>query len=121
MEPRLTRSVEFPERRGRPLLAAAAIAVLFACGAPTYMMTVKARCATRAVELAFATSPAGAEVVRERDGAVLCRTPCLVVHQVGRFGVTGFRFHLDGHEDRRVLVNLGGGDTRVEAVLQPSY
>jgi hypothetical protein len=119
MEPRLTRSVEIPERRGRPLLAAAAIALLFACGAHNYMMTARARSAARAVEVAFATSPAGAEVVRERDGEVLCRTPCLVVHEVGRWGVTGFRFQLDGHDDRRVLVNLAGGDTRVEAVLAP--
>jgi hypothetical protein len=119
MEPRLTRSVEIPERRGRPLLAAAAIAVLFATGAHNYMMTARARDATRAVQLSFATSPPGADVIRERDGALLCRTPCMVVHEVGRFGVTGFRFRLDGHDDRRVLVNLAGGDTHVEAVLAP--
>jgi len=117
MEPLLTRSVEIPERRGRPLLAAAAIAVLFATGAHNYMMTARTRSATRTVELSFATSPPGAYVVRERDGEILCRTPCMVVHEVGRFGVTGFRFRLDGYDDRRVLVNLAGGDAHVEAVL----
>jgi hypothetical protein len=117
MEPRLTRSVEIPERRGRPLLAAATIAVLFATGAHNYMMTARARDATRAVELSFATSPPGADVVRERDGEILCRTPCMVVQEIGRFGVAGYRFSLDGYASRRVLVNLAGGDTHVEAVL----
>jgi hypothetical protein len=118
MAPRLTRSVELPARHNRPLLAAAGLAVLFACGAHNYMMS-SARARARTVELSFATAPPGAEVVRERDGEILCRTPCRVVHEVGRFGATAFRFVADGYEDRQVVVNLGGGDTRVEAVLSP--
>src|SRR5262245_2008504 len=118
MEPRLIRSVEPPTRSNRPLVVASVLAVLFAIGAHNYMLSM-ARVRRSQVELSFATAPPGAEVVRERDGEVLCRTPCRVVHEVGRFGVVGFRFAADGYEDRKVLVNLRGGDTRVEAVLAP--
>src|SRR5262245_5776521 len=116
MEPRLTRSVELPARRNRPLILASMLAVLFAVGAHNYMLS-SARLRARSVELSFTSAPPGAEVVRERDDEVLCRTPCRVIHEVGRFGVTGFRFVRAGYEDRKVLVNLRGGDTRIEAVL----
>jgi hypothetical protein len=118
MQPRLIRAVELPERSHRPLLVAATLAVLFACGAHNYMRATE-RARPRAVELAFDAKPAGTTVIRERDGVILCRTPCRVLHPVGRFGVTGFRFSAEGHQDRRVLVNLAAGASRVDAVLAP--
>jgi hypothetical protein len=115
-------AVELPVRRGRPLALGAALAMLFAFGAHNYMTSLRARAIApteRTASLTFATQPAGALVVRERDGHALCRTPCSVDMAVGRWGVSGFRFELPGYDETRVLVNLAGGDTRVEAVLEP--
>jgi hypothetical protein len=122
MDPVLRPAVELPVRRGRPVALGAVLAILFACGAHNYMLAVRARgwaAAGRTVSLTFATQPTGALVVRERDGHTLCRTPCSVDMEVGRWGVSGFRFTMPGYDENRVLVNLAGGDTRVEAVLEP--
>jgi hypothetical protein len=123
MEPLLRPAVEMPVRRGRPAAMGAALALLFSLGAYNYMATTRARCpyagAARSVELTFTSRPAGADVVRERDDVLVCRTPCRVDLDVNRIGVTGFRLTRDGYEDRRVLVDLRGGDTRVDVLLDP--
>ncbi len=71
------------------------------------------------IRLDLASDPPNATVVRERDGRTMCVTPCAVGVQAEP-GVTTYRFVLRGYESRRVPVNMAGGDTQVEAVLQPS-
>jgi len=121
MDPvRLTPAVELPVRRARPLALGAALALLFAFGAQNYVSSIR-HCpyAVRPmVRIDFASDPAGATVVRDRDSRVMCVTPCAVGVEVTPRGVESFRFELLGHETRRVLVNLNGGDTEVEAVLR---
>ncbi len=112
-----------PVRRGRPAAIGATLALLFSLGAYNYMASTRGSCpyrgAGRTVELTFTSEPAGAEVVRERDGASLCQTPCRVGAPIGRYGVAGYRMVRPGFEDQRVLVDLRGGDTIVRAALQP--
>jgi hypothetical protein len=121
MDPaRLTPAVELPVRRARPLALGAALALLFAFGAQNYVSSIR-HCpyAVRpGVRIDFASDPPGATVVRDRDERPMCVAPCAVgLEATG--GAESFRFELLGHETRRVLVNLGGGDTEVEAVLRP--
>jgi hypothetical protein len=94
--------------------------MLFAFGARNYVESVR-RCphaAAQMIRLDLISDPPGATVVRERDGRPMCVTPCAVGIEA-EHGSTAFRFKLDGRADRRVLVNMSGGDTRVEAVLEP--
>jgi len=77
-----------------------------------------ARVAQQTVRLDLASDPPGATVVRERDGRRMCTTPCVVnVEAIPSLAI--YRFELDGHESRRQAVNLAGGDSQVEVVLQP--
>jgi hypothetical protein len=121
MDPdRLKPAVELPIRRARPLAFGVAVALLFAFGARNYVSSMR-RCpyaARPTVRLDLMSDPPGATVVREQDGRTLCVTPC-VMGVESRPGLTGLRFLLPGHATRRVPVNLLGGDTQIEAVLQP--
>jgi hypothetical protein len=126
MEPRPLRpAVEMPVRRGRPAAVGAALALLFSLGAYNYMASTRGYCpyagVGRSVELTFTSQPEGADVVRERDGVLVCRTPCRVDLEAARPGVIGFRISLVGYEDRRVLVDLRGGDTRIDVLLDPAF
>jgi hypothetical protein len=110
-----------PVRRGRPAAVGAALALLFSLGAYNYMASTRSSCPYarpgRTAELTFTSEPASADVVRERDGVLVCRTPCRVDLDVTRWGVTSFRLSRPGFEDRRVTVDLRGGDTRVDVLL----
>lgn len=117
VEPHLSRSVELPERRSRPLYAITALSVLFAVGAYNYGTARRGPGGPRIVSLSFYTTPSEVAVVREDDAQVLCRTPCQITDTPG---VTGFRLMAAGYEDRRVLVNTRGGDVRVDAVMIPT-
>lgn len=123
MEPlRLRPAVEIPIRRVRPVAAGAALAVLFSLGAYNYLISMRPmlqRPPRGGVALTFTTEPSGAEVVRETSGEVICRTPCSVEVQPGRFGIATYRLERPGYASQRVMVDLRGGDTRVEAVLIP--
>lgn len=124
MDPhRLHPEVEIPAKRARPAAIGAVLAMLFSLGAYNYMASTRAHAALtsvrRGVKLTFMTEPQDADVVRERDGAILCRTPCTLETDMGRWGIAGYRLARPGFEDQRVLVDLRGGDTRVEAALQP--
>ncbi|SRR6266568_8687041 len=121
MDPaRLRPAVELPVRRVRPLALGVAMVILFAFGARNYVTSMR-RCpyaAHQMVRLALASDPPGATVFRVRDGRAMCVTPCAVGVEAER-GLASFRFDLAGHESRALAVNLAGGDTRVEAVLEP--
>jgi hypothetical protein len=122
MDPsRLRPEVELPVRRTRPLALGAGVALLFALGARNYVASVRPepRAADHEiVRLELISDPPGATVERVRDRHVMCVAPCAVGVEAEP-GVSGFRFALAGHHDRTVLVNLSGGDTRVETVLEP--
>jgi hypothetical protein len=70
------------------------------------------------IRLDLVSEPAGATVIRERDGSALCVTPC-ALGMDAEAGTATYRFELPGYDVRRVPVNLSGGDTHVEAILQP--
>ncbi len=121
MDPlRLRPAVEMPVRRTRSLALGAAAALLLAFGARNYIASVGG-CpfrTARHIRLDLASDPPGATVVRERDGRTMCVTPC-ALGLAAEPGSTVFRFHLDGRQDREVAIRMSGGDTRVEAVLEP--
>jgi hypothetical protein len=124
MDPsRLRPAVEIPIRRVRPVAAGAALAVLFSLGAYNYLISMRPMLhpPRGGVALTFATEPSGAEVVRETSGEVVCRTPCSVEVQPGRFGIATYRLERPFYASQRVMVDLRGGDTRVEAVLVPRH
>jgi hypothetical protein len=123
MDPvRFKPAVELPVRRTRPLALGAALALLFIFGIRSSLeRTGGGFAASRPgpiVRLDLASEPSGATVVRERDDRPMCVTPCALGLPADT-AVTAFRFMLPGHADRRVLIDLGGGDTQVEVVLQP--
>src|SRR5262249_49384830 len=122
MDPsRLRPEVVVPARRTRPLALGGGLACLSASGARTYIASepFRFRCGVHEMlRLELVSDPPGATVERLRDHHTVCVTPCAVGIEAEP-GVSGFRFALAGHHDRTVLVNMSGGDTRVEAVLEP--
>jgi len=123
MDPiRLKPAVELPVRRARPLAMGAALAILFAFGARNYVASMH-HCPYASsrgmVRFDFASSPPGATVVREWDGRALCITPCEVTVEA-EARMASYRFEIPGYEDRRLFVDMSGGNTHVEAVLRLS-
>ena len=98
----------------------AALALLFAFGARNYVASLHScpyAAVRNVVRLDFASEPPGATVIHERDGRTMCVTPCVVGVQ-GDAGKDNYRFELPGYEDRKVVVDMGGGNVQVVAVMQ---
>lgn len=91
---------------------------LFVLGARNYVESVRSDVTRELVRLEFASEPSGADVVSVRDGRILCVAPCAVGVDSDR-RIEAFRFQLAGHASRQVMVDMGGGDARIEAVLLP--
>jgi serine/threonine protein kinase len=69
--------------------------------------------APKTIAVSIQSAPSGALVVRERDGAVLGRTPFQEAWPVGS-GAERLRLELDGHRPESVVIPLGQGlSTRV--------
>ena len=137
MEPaRLTPAVILPDRRGRRLAVGAALALMVAGGASTYVGTVytpdlasAADASSRgfviagapidqSVRLQFESDPPAASVVRMSDGATICVTPCEWT-QVANQPIEVFQLERVGFDPRQLAVRLDGGDTLVRASLAP--
>jgi hypothetical protein len=115
---RLKPEVELPARRVRPVCMGAAMSILFALGARNYVASTMTDVhAPSVMRLELVSDPPGATVTRISDGKTMCVTPCAVGIQEEP-GRAELRFKRAGYFDRTVTVNLLGGDTRAEVVLE---
>jgi hypothetical protein len=132
---RLSPAVILPDRRGRRLAVGAALALMVAGGASTYVGTVyppravvitdasshergTAGTGDSTVRVTFETDPGGAEVLHAGDHSVLCLTPCELFETTSSPSAE-YVLQRPGYDSRDLAVRLDGGDTLVRASLSP--